>query len=381
MIHSASRVAISAPLLAPRDAGGYRSAGIHTYIQQTLRYLPDAAPDLSLTLLAAHPPADLSPAIEVQPPGWNTDRPVGRIFWEQTALPRAARRLRASALHATAFVAPWLRACPTVVTIYDLSFALFPHLFRGFNQTYLRLGTRLSARRARHIVVISECTKRDVQRLYGVPADRITVAYPGVDETLGPRSADRMAEFRRARQLPDRFVLYLGTLEPRKNLGLLVQAFAELKRQQPEAVLVLAGALGWLTAELLAAIETSGVKDSIRLPGFVPPEEKADWYAAATVFAYPSWYEGFGMPPLEALACGTPVVASNTSALPEAVGDAGWLIAPDDPRAWAEALRDVWNNPDRAAAADRGTRQARQFTWPAAARNIVQAYRQTLAEI
>ena len=380
MNRSLPRIVISAPLLAPRGAGGYRSAGIHTYIAQTLRHLPEAAPDLHLTLLAAHPPADLPPAIDVQPPGWHTDRPSQRILWEQLALPRATRQAGAAALHATAFVAPWRAGCPVVLTIYDLSFALFPRLFRGFNQTYLRWGTRLSARRARQIVVISECTKRDVQRLYGVPADRITVAYPGVTETLGPRSPDRVAEFRRVRQLPDRFVLYLGTLEPRKNLSTLVQAFAELKRQQPAAVLVLAGALGWLNDDLLAAIETSGVKDSIRLPGFVPPEEKADWYAAATVFAYPSWYEGFGMPPLEALACGTPVIVSNTSALPEAVGDAGVLVAPDDVRGWAEALRGAWHNPDRAAAADRGLRQARQFTWPAAARGIAQAYRQTLAE-
>ncbi len=377
MIRSALRIAISAPLLAP--PGSYRSAGIHTYIQHSLQHLPEADPALRLTLFAAHPPAELPPSIEVWRPRWNTDRPARRIAWEQLALPVAVRRAVAAVLHATAFVAPLVHVRPTVITIYDVSFALFPQFFRGFNQAYLRAGTRWSARRARRIIAISDCGRRDVHRLYGVPLDRIAVAYPGVDETLSRADPDRAREFRRAKNLPDKFLLYLGTLEPRKNLPMLVQAFAQLKRECPEAVLVLAGSVGWLADEIFAAVEACGVQDSVVLPGYVAAEEKALWYAAATAFAFPSLYEGFGMPPLEAMACGTPVVTSNVASLPEVVGDAGLLLAPDDASGWAAALKRVWTDGAyRLELADRGVRRARQFTWQATSRQIAQAYRDSL---
>jgi glycosyltransferase involved in cell wall biosynthesis len=378
MAHPAPRIAISAPLLAP--PGSYRSAGIHTYIQHSLQHLPEADPALRLTLFTAHPPAGLPPSIEVQPPRWNTDRPAGRILWEQLALPAAVQRAHADALHATAFVAPLRRPAPTVITIYDVSFALFPQFFRGFNQTYLRVGMRWSARQAQRLIAISDCTRRDVHRLYGVPLDRITVAYPGVDETLRRADPDRVQAFRRLKNLPDKFLLCLGTLEPRKNLSMLVRAFAQLKRECADAVLVLAGGIGWLADDILAAIEACGVQDSVLLPGYVADREKALWYAAATAFVYPSLYEGFGLPPLEAMACGTPVVTSNAASLPEVVGEAGLMLAPDDVPGWAAALQRVWMDAAyRAELADRCVRQAQQFTWPATARQIARAYRDLLA--
>jgi len=377
MTHSAPRIAISALLLAP--PGNYRSAGIHTYLQHSLQHLPEADPTLCLTLFTAHPPAELPPAIEVQPPRWKTDRPVWRILWEQLALPAAVRRAHADVLHATAFVAPIVRPAPTVITIYDVSFALFPQFFRGFNQTYLRAGTRWSARHAQRIITISDCARRDVHRLYGVPLDRITVAYPGVDENLQRADPDRVGEFRRLKNLPDKFLLCLGTLEPRKNLSMLVRAFAQLKRECVDAVLVLAGGIGWLADEILATIESCGVQDSVLLPGYVAAEEKALWYAAATAFVFPSLYEGFGLPPLEAMACGTPVVTSNAASLPEVVGEAGLMLAPDEVQGWAAALKRLWTDAAyRAELADRGVRQARQFTWQAASRQIAHAYHDSL---
>ncbi len=379
MLSSQPHIVISAPLLAPPGQGTYRSAGIHMYIQQSVQHLPDAAPGWRFTLLTAHPPVQLPDAVEARRPVWKTDRPARRILWEQLALPLTARRLHADILHATAFVAPLMPARPTILTIYDASFALFPQFFRGFNQTYLRLGTRWSARQARRIITISECTRRDVQRLYGVPADRIAVAYPGVDQALKPAEPAQVAAFRRAKNLPEKFLLYLGTLEPRKNLVLLIHAFAQFRRECPEAVLVLAGGIGWLAEELFNAIEADGVKDSVVLPGYIAAEEKALWYAAAAAFVYPSLYEGFGMPPLEAMACGTPVITSNAAALPEVVGEAGLMLAPDEVHDWAAAMQRLWMDAAyRADLAERGIQQARQFTWAATARRIVDTYQDLL---
>jgi glycosyltransferase involved in cell wall biosynthesis len=375
MTSSQLHIAISAPLLAPPGQGSYRSAGIHTYIAQTLLNLPGLDPAVQFTLFAAHPPAGLDRSITVELPRWRTDRPRQRILWEQLALPSATRRAQADVLHATAFVAPIVRPAPTVITIYDLSFALFPQFFRGFNQTYLRWGTRLSARRAQRLITISDCTRRDVHRLYDVPLDRIDVAYPGVAETMQPPPLDRVAAFRHEKNLPEKFFLFLGTLEPRKNLITLVRAFTQLKQTCPDARLVLAGGVGWLADELFATIKASGVKESILLPGYVAAEDKALWYAAATAFVYPSIYEGFGLPPLEAMACGTPVIVSNAASLPEVVGDAGLLIAPEDVNSWTAALKRMWNDAAyQAELADRGKRQAAQFTWRETARQTVDTY-------
>lgn len=378
MSSASPHIAISAPLL--HGQGSYRSAGIHTYIAQTVCHLPLADPALRLTLFTSHPPAGLDHTVSVQTSSWKTERPPLRILWEQLRLPGVVRRARADLLHATAFVAPLIQPCPTVVTIYDVSFALFPHYFRGFNQTYLRLGTRFSAQRAKRVITISEQTQRDVHRLYEVPLERIDVAYPGVDEALRPASAEQVAQFKQRQNLPEKFILFLGTLEPRKNLVRLVRAFAAFKRGCPEAVLVLAGGEGWLMDDLRAAIEQSGVKESILRPGYVAAEEKTLWYSAATVFVYPSTYEGFGLPPLEAMACGTPVLASTAASLPEVVGRAGITIKPEDEAGWTAALQRVWRDAAyRAELSDRGVRQAQKFTWLAAAQHMAATYRRALA--
>jgi glycosyltransferase involved in cell wall biosynthesis len=191
---------------------------------------------------------------------------------------------------------------------------------------------------------------------------------------------DRVQAFRRLKNLPDKFLLCLGTLEPRKNLSMLVRAFARLKRECADAVLVLAGGIGWLAGDIFAAIEACGVQDSVLLPGYVAAGEKALWYAAATAFVFPSLYEGFGLPPLEAMACGTPVVTSNAASLPEVVGQAGLMLAPDDVPGWAAALQRVWTDAAyRAELADQCVRQAQQFSWQSTARQIARAYRDLLA--
>ncbi len=377
MTHHQPRIAINAHLL--HSGQDYRSAGIHTYTEQILLQLPQADPELRYTVFTLHPPRNLDPAIELKLPRWNTGRPLPRILWEQLAQPRAVRQAKADVLHATAFVGPIVQPCPSVLTIYDLSFALYPQFFRGLKQTYLRLGTRYSARRARRIIAISENTRGDIARLYGVPLDWIDVAFPGVDQMTGRRSAVDVEHFRDKKNLPPKFLLFLGTLEPRKNLPMLIRAFAQMKTDCPDAKLIIAGGIGWLAREIFDAVKLARVEDRVIFPGFIAEEEKTLWYSAATAFVYPSIYEGFGLPPLEAMACGTPVIVSNAASLPEVVDDAGVLIDPNDISGWSAAMRRMWRDENyQAELADRGVRQAKKFTWLKTAQATTRAYRRAL---
>lgn len=379
-------IGLNAHLLAGR--AGYRSAGIHHYLAHLLRHLPEADPHLRYTLFVG-PETDVaelsSPYLEgkaqssdhcwqVSRSLWPTQHPPVRVLWEQTALPFAARRL--DLLHGLAFVAPLLAPCPTVVTVYDLSFLRMPERFRRGNRWYLQMFTRWSCRRARRIIAISENTRRDLVALFGIPPERINVIRPGVGPQFRPLPPDQVAAFRRAKGLPERFVLYLGTLESRKNLITLLDAFARLT---PRVKLVLAGGTGWMFAEVFTRVQSLGLEGDVIFPGYVPDEELPLWYNAATVFVYPSLYEGFGMPPLEALACGTPAVVSNTSALPEAVGDAGMLVRPDAVDEWRQALQRLLDDAAlRAELGARGRAHATRFSWERAAEETVAVYHQIL---
>jgi len=391
MQDSRLHVAISAHLLASRGAAGYRSAGIHTYIDHLLAHLPHVDSGVRYTVYTnAQPPIDA----RIRPARLPTAQPPMRILWEQLAQPLALLRDRPDVLHAAAFVAPLASRCPSVVTVYDLSFALFPDFFRGPNQTYLRIFTRRSARRARRVVAISEHTRRDVHRLYGVPLDRIDVACPGVDARFRRLPREEVEAFRRKHSLPEKFFLYLGTLEPRKNLDRLIDAYALLEvgswkledgntslRSEVEQNwrLVLVGGKGWMSDNLFTRVKELGLEQRVMFAGYAPADELPLWYNAATAFVYPSLYEGFGMPPLEAMACGTPVITSSAASLPEVVGDAGLVVAPEDVPGLAQAMRRVWRDEAlRGELSRRGVERARRFTWEATARATVESYRRAL---
>ena len=305
-----------------------------------------------------------------------TIRPPARIFWEQCLQPVELSRARPDLLHSLAFVSPVITPCPAVVTVYDLSFRLFPERFLPAQRLYLSTFTAYSCRRARRVIAISESTKADLVRVLGVPAEKVDVAYPGTTPEFRPLPPEAVEAFRARRGLPARFILYLGTLEPRKNLGALIRAFARLSPSRGGLYLVLAGAKGWLYADLFKLTQDLGLAERVIFPGFVPAEELPLWYNSATVFAYPSSYEGFGLPVIEALACGRPVVTSDVSSLPEAGGRAAILVSPESPEALAEALSQAltWGPAECAL----GPAQAAPFTWAATAAQTVQTYRRAL---
>ncbi len=303
-----------------------------------------------------------------------------RIAWEQAAGPLAAARERLDLLHGPVNVLPLLAPCPGVVTVHDLAFLAHAEAFHPAKRRYLTLATALSARRAARVIAVSAATRDELVRRLGVPARKVTVVHNAADPAFRPLPAAEVARFRAAQGLSARVVLAVGTLEPRKNLTGLLDAFARLA-PATDAELVVVGGKGWLYDAVFGRLERLGLAGRVRFAGYVPDDQLPLWYNVAEVFVYPSRYEGFGLPPLEALACGTPVVTSDTSSLPEVVGDAALLVDPDDPAALAAALSRLLADPAlRAALRERGIRRAADFSWSRTAAATRAVYDAVLAE-
>jgi glycosyltransferase involved in cell wall biosynthesis len=376
-------VGLNAHLLSLEE--NYRGAGINWYIYNLLCHLPDAGPELRYTAYLHEPRFAPRQGLDVARPSWSTAKPLRRIVWEQLVAPFALLRDHVDLLHAMAFVSPLISPCPTVITVLDLGFLCYPEAFQRGKRAYLQLMTRLSVRKARRVIAISENTRRDIIDRYGVQADRVQTVYCGVEQRFQPLPAEEVAAFRRKKGLPKRLILFLGTIEPRKNVSALVAAYAQLLERAPaetsDLALVIAGAKGWSHNDVLAQIEALGLVQRVHMPGYVPETEKPMWYNAATCFCYPSLYEGFGLPALEAMACGVPVVTSDRSSLPEVVGDAATMVSPLDIDALSAALYQLIVSPSlRAEWAQRGRMQAKRFSWEQAARETVQIYHQSLQE-
>ncbi len=357
---------------------GYRAAGIHNVIHRLLLHLPQAAPsDWRFTaMVGPHVAADY-PHVQLRRSRLNTEQPLQRIVWEQLLQPWQLADF--DLLHAMAFVSPVLAALPTVVTVYDLSFVRYPQHLPAARRLYLRWLTALSCQRARRVTVISQSTADDLTTLLGVPRSKIDVTLLGYDSAhYCPRPASEVAAFRARHGLPERFWWFVGTIEPRKNLPLLLDAYAALPRSE-RLPLLLGGGRGWGQAEVEAKIAQHGLRGDVRLVGFVPAADLPLWYNAAEVFVYPSVFEGFGLPVLEAMACGTPVLTSNVSSLPEVAQEAGLCLPPHDAAAWAEALRRVYHDAKwRASARACGLAVARRFTWQQTALSTLQSYQKAL---
>jgi glycosyltransferase involved in cell wall biosynthesis len=357
----------------------YRGAGINWYIRNLLTHLPGVDRGNRYTAFLGDG-RFTSPGLALKLSHLPTSSPVVRILWEQVVQPFALRKERVDLLHALAFVAPLLSPCPSVVTIYDLSFLLYPESFKRSKRFYLDLFTRISAKRARRIIAISQSTKRDVVRLLGVLPEKVEVVYCGIDEAFRPLAEDQVVAFRSKRGLPERFILFVGTIEPRKNVTRLIEAFAHLQTcKLAHLKLVIGGAKGWFYEDVFARVEELGLMGKVMFPGYIPASELPLWYNTAELSVYPSLYEGFGLPPLEAMACGTPVVTANTSSLPEVVSQAGLTVDPLDVEGLAEAMRRVLGNEAlRQDMRERGLQRAQGFSWTKTAQETVQVYQRAM---
>jgi len=368
-------IGINAHLLSAE--AGYRRAGIHHYIYQVLRHLPaDGAAYTVYTRLIAG--WDARSDRQFVGSALPTEQRLARIVWEQAVWPWLARRDGLTLMHSMAFTTPRLAPCPVVVTIYDLSFIHQPESFPANQRRYLMHETAYSCRHAARLITISHSGRDDVAAHYGVPPERIDVVTPGVGAAYQPLPAAQVAAFRRQQGLPDVFLLHVGTLQPRKNILVLLEALARLGR--PDVPLVLVGGKGWFYDTIEARVTALGLSKQVHFAGYAADDDLPLWYNAATALIFPSLYEGFGLPIVEALACGTPVMAAATSSLPEAGGDVAFYFDPHDPDELAGQLAAVLDDPGlRRRTRAAGPAHAARFSWAQAGRDTAAAYGRALA--
>lgn len=281
----------------------------------------------------------------------------------------------ADLFHATEHLLPPLRDVPTVLTVHDMIFRLFPEHQKRLNYWYLNATMPLFCQRAGAIITVSESSRRDILAHYAVDPAKVTVVYeaPAPEFMPAPPSAVEVA--RRRYGLPERFMIHVGTIEPRKNLARLVEALQQLRDEGLSIPLLVVGAKGWLYDDFFRRLEALEVRDAVRFPGYVPAVDLPILYSAATVAVMPSVYEGFGLPILEAMACGTPMVSSHSSSLPELGGEAVCYFDPYEVEEMASTIRAVWTDGEqRAEMREQGLAQAAKFSWARAAEETLGIY-------
>jgi len=364
------------------DARKLRDYGIGTYVRNLLRHL--ARIDRSTEYVLFTQPADVELGTEL---GDNFRTVVERAgaysLREQLTIPMDLRRERIDLFHAPHYVLPPLTPCKSVVTIHDCIHLRFPqYLPNSFAYAYARSSLWVATHRASRVLTVSEASKRDILRYFRVPEGKIDVIYNAIDERLGePLSNEEIGRVRERYQLNDPFVLYAGNIKPHKNLERLIEAFHMLRRNGFEQVkLLIIGDEISQYATLRRAVHRHKLHKHVRFFGFVPDKTLAALYRLASVFVFPSLYEGFGLPPLEAMASGTPVITSNVSSLPEVVGDAALLIDPYESAEIANAIRRVLTEPVLAAdMRQRGLARVKDFSWERSVARVRQIYEEVLS--
>jgi glycosyltransferase involved in cell wall biosynthesis len=364
------------------DARKMHDFGIGTYIRNLLRHLARIDQTSEYVLLCR--PEDHAALSEVGP----NFRPVAESaanysLEEQLRIPIALSREGITVFHAPHYVLPPLVRCRSVVTIHDCIHLMFPqYLPSRLALTYARKSIQYAARRATRVMTVSESSKRDILRFVDAPPDKIDVIYNAHDERFGvePREEDvvRVAE---RYQLRDEFVLYAGNVKPHKNLERLIKAFHLVRQRGLDHLkLVMIGDEISKYAALRRAVHMHQLHKYVRFLGYMPEETLAVMYRLAGVFVFPSLYEGFGLPPLEAMASGTPVVTSNVSSLPEVVGDAAVLTDPYDPEAIADGIYRVLTDENlRSDLRRKGLQRAQQFSWEKSVRRVREIYGEAAA--
>jgi len=354
----------------------YQAAGIGQYTLRLLDALAHLEADEELVVLQSR--RERSPYVQGRRVTIHGMWTPPHYHWEQWTLPLELLPLHIDVLHSPDFIPPFHRRCRSVITVHDLAFLIFPGLLTKESEAYYGQIYR-AVRSADAIIAVSQCTKADLIRLTGADDRRIHVIYEAAGAVFRPIADPEPVLLHYHVQQP--YILFVSTIEPRKNLTTLLRAYARLSKEartggeQPS--LVVAGGRGWLYEDVFRVAQELGLSGRVHFIGRVPVEDLPALYSGATVFCLPSLYEGFGMPVLEAMACGTPVICSDVASLPEVAGDAAILVPPLAVEEWTAALHHVLT--DAAARAEmrqRGLARAAQFSWETAARAALAVYRQ-----
>ncbi len=344
-------IGINAQLLS--FSQNYRNGGVSRYIRYLLTELAKRPGEHEYTVfvngeeVVERLNAHHAQITYVSAP-WPESRPAARVAWEQITLPNLIRQKHIDVLHSLVNVVPtWLpSSCASVITLHDLAFLRFPEVLTQAKRLYHRTFTIRSLRHATMLIAVSESTRRDAHELVGIPLEKIQTVYPCIHEGFSNVFEEgEIAFFRQEKGLSEGYILYMGTLEPRKNIPTLIDAYAQLRQKSiVREKLVLAGGKGWLYDAIFEKVRQLNMETEVIFPGFVADSEQALWYSAASAFAYPSLYEGFGIPVAEALASGVPTVTSNVSSLPEAGAGVALCVDPHDVQALSEALYKALND-------------------------------------
>ena len=344
------------------------AGGVRRYVTELFAAMHAAAPEVEVTAVGALAPATAPRGIRHVAGGMSLPTNLG---WSATGLPLGLRRARCDVFHAPAYTAPLWGGRPLVVTVHDVSYARHPEWYPYRIDPVRQAFYRASARRADRVLTDSSFSRDEIVAAFDIDPARIDVVPLGVSPRFSPHPGVSR----------EPFVLHVGDLHPRRNLSMLLDAVMHLRRSEPDYAalrLVLIGADRGLLSSLTAQAAGSGALLHVGTPG---DDELLGWYRRAAVFAYPSRYEGFGLPPLEAMACATPVLASTAGSVPEVTGSAAPLLDVDDAVGWREAIGRVLGEPAHAAELGaRGLARAVQFTWERTALATVAAYRRALEQ-
>jgi len=324
------------------------------------------------------------PNFEVVATGFPIQSTRNRILWEQVFLPMELRRQRTDLVHFPDQSLPLLPLlpCPSVVTVHDLTTYRYTGAFTHLKVLYKKLTTQAAMRQATRIIADSQTTKQDILELFGVAEGRVQVIYPGLDRRFRPiQDCAKLERTRTKLGLPEQYILHVGSIDPRKNLITLFKGLAILRDNGLRVRLVVAGSREYKYRPIFDTVHALGLDDQVLFLGFVSDAELVDVYNLAQLFVFPSIHEGFGYPPLEAMACGTPVIVSNSSSLPEIVGDAALQVDPFDIAEIAAAIRLLLSDPTlREQLASRGKQRAASFTWEKTARETLKVYEEVRAD-